>query len=112
MLDERYRSAPDSPSRVSEQLSGIIGREGEVVRLAVARKPVTRGRSLAVVYVAPHSLPHPKQNLILLNSITSTGHSGQLCTQHTIRSHPLGRWPCRRKLRLSFSNSIFTSCQR
>src|SRR6478672_7194498 len=58
--------------------------------------------------------PHPllPQTLNVLNSITSTGHSGQLCTQHTIKSHPLGRCPCLRKLRLSFSNSIFTSCQR
>src|SRR5262249_30600155 len=46
-----------------------------------------------------------------LNSTTSTGHSGQLWIQHTIRSQPLGGCPCRRKLRLSCSTSIFTSCQ-
>src|SRR5689334_2571316 len=48
----------------------------------------------------------------LFNSSTSTGHSGQLCSQHTIRSQPAGLCMCFRKLRLSYSNSILTICIR
>jgi hypothetical protein len=43
-----------------------------------------------------------------LSSTTSSGHSGQLCIQHTIMSHPSRSCACLRKLRLSCSNSIFS----
>src|SRR4029077_3071023 len=46
----------------------------------------------------------------VFSSITSSGHSGQLCSQHTIKSHLLGSCPCARKFRLSFSNSMCTLC--
>src|SRR6185437_9715098 len=46
----------------------------------------------------------------LLNSTTSTGHSGQLCSQHTIKSHSDHSCPCSRKFLLWNSNSIHTSC--
>src|ERR1051326_3771319 len=44
------------------------------------------------------------------SSITSTGHSGQLCSQHTIRSHSDHSCPCNKKFLLWNSNSIHTSC--
>src|ERR1051326_6133824 len=49
---------------------------------------------------------------ILLSSITSilSGHSFQLCRQHTITSHFFGSCPCSRKFLLSYSNSIHTFC--
>src|SRR5262245_47534947 len=43
-----------------------------------------------------------------LSSTTSSGHSGQLCSQQTITSQPLGSCPWIRKFRLSYSNSIRT----
>ena len=39
------------------------------------------------------------------NSITSSGHSGQLCIQQTIPSHPSSGCMCRRKFLLSYSSS-------
>ena len=58
-----------------------------------------------------HRCPdHPISCTTLLSSITSSGHSSQLCFQHTIMSHPLGSCRCRKKLRLSYSNSILTGC--
>ena len=39
-----------------------------------------------------------------------SGHSGQLCTQHTITSHFFGSCPCFRKFLLSNSTSTFWSC--
>ena len=48
----------------------------------------------------------------LLSSSTSSGHSGQLLIQHTIMSHLSTRCRCFRKLRLKYSNSICTRCNR
>ena len=45
---------------------------------------------------------------IFFSSITSSGHSGQLCSQQTMMSQPFTSCMCRRKFRLSYSNSIFT----
>lgn len=50
--------------------------------------------------------------ITLFNSTTSTGHSGQLSSQHTIKSQPAGSWPWLQKLRLAYSNSILTFCSR
>ena len=46
--------------------------------------------------------------IVFESSITFTGHSFQLCRQHTITSHPSAACPCRTKFKLSYSNSIRT----
>src|SRR5205823_11341449 len=46
----------------------------------------------------------------LFSSITSSGHSSQLCSQHTIKSQPFGSCPCLTKFLLSCSSSILTRC--
>src|SRR5882724_3255834 len=48
----------------------------------------------------------------VFSSSTSSGHSCQLWLQHTIKSHLSTGCRCARKLRLSYSNSIRTLCQR
>src|SRR6185369_15412633 len=57
-----------------------------------------------------HALLSPSINPF--SAITSTGQSGQLCSQHTIKSHSFGSWKCCRKLRLRNSISIRTRCHR
>src|SRR5579859_1711145 len=51
----------------------------------------------------PNTLPNSTTSI-------SSGHSFQLCRQHTIASHFFGSCPCSRKFLLSYSNSILTSC--
>src|SRR5437899_549581 len=50
--------------------------------------------------------------VIVLSSSTSSGHSGQLCFQHTIKSAPSTGCPCTRKFLLSHSSSIFFGTHR
>src|SRR5208282_768227 len=54
----------------------------------------------------------PSFFIVVDNSITSTGHDGQSCFQHTMMSHPSMLWSCSVKWPLSYSNSIRTLCQR
>jgi hypothetical protein len=49
-------------------------------------------------------------NLDSSTTSISSGHSFQLCRQHTIMSHPFGSWPCSLKFLLSYSNSIRRCC--
>src|ERR1700739_1090082 len=55
-----------------------------------------------------HSFFALKFSTTFLNSITSSGHSGQLLIQHTIPSHPSSGCMCSRKFLLSYSSSSFT----
>src|SRR6478672_6722191 len=49
-------------------------------------------------------------HVIVLSSSTSSGHSGQLCFQQTIPSHPSTGCRCNKKFLLSYSNSSFCGC--
>src|SRR5579859_1616717 len=55
---------------------------------------------------------YQRSSVSLLSSSNSTGHSGQLCLQHTIRWHLSVVCPCLRKFLLSYSNSMNTRCHR
>src|SRR5260221_4678861 len=63
----------------------------------------------SLVFFRPRPSRCNRSNSVF-SSITSSGHSGQLCSQHTIKSHLLGSCRCDRKFRLYCSNSISTRC--
>src|SRR5579859_3800557 len=56
------------------------------------------------------SFSFPISAITVLSSITSSGHSSQLCSQQTIASQPFGSCPCFMKFLLSCSSSILTRC--
>src|SRR6476646_7076286 len=77
--------------------------------------PITRDHPITAitrsnVHSALPALLNP--SIKPFNAITSTGQSGQLCSQHRIKSHSFGSWKCCRKLRLRNSISIRTLCHR
>src|SRR6185437_13451867 len=60
--------------------------------------PCLRGEIQCWEFPSPDHARSPDLPTTLLSSMTSSGHSGQLCTQHTIRSHASGSCRCRLKL--------------
>ena len=92
-LEPFWRRLSGSPASAAFALDGVIVR-------AARRNPESREADEGT---------HP---INLQSSITSilSGHSFQLCTQHTITSHFFGSCPCSTKFLLSYSISIATSC--
>ena len=67
-------------------------------------------RKARPTYLRKSAVTLPLATLLSSTTCNRFGHSGQLCTQQTITSQPFGSCLCSRKLRLSNSNSIRTSC--
>ena len=79
------------------------------IRVSIEPSPISPFRTSVspwlnvIPLILRHLRPHPLPSLCsrsnsVFNSITSSGHSGQLCSQHTIKSHLFGIMHVRNKI--------------